>query len=64
MLNQKATAKEKETYIQGQNIQINQGKMPMVEDCHTSTVYNEALVRPPTHVHTPTTCDKAFTRVY
>uniref|UniRef100_A0A2N9J8K2 Reverse transcriptase domain-containing protein n=1 Tax=Fagus sylvatica TaxID=28930 RepID=A0A2N9J8K2_FAGSY len=36
--------------------------MPMVEDCHTSTVQNEALVRPPTHVHTPTTCDEALIR--
>jgi hypothetical protein len=31
-LNQKAADKEKGTYIQGQNIQINQGKMPMAED--------------------------------
>jgi hypothetical protein len=37
-LNQKAVDKEKGTYIQEQNIQINQGKMPMAEDCHTSTV--------------------------
>uniref|UniRef100_A0A2N9IQ24 Uncharacterized protein n=1 Tax=Fagus sylvatica TaxID=28930 RepID=A0A2N9IQ24_FAGSY len=52
-LNQKAADKEKGTYIQGQNIQINQGKMPMAEDCHTSAVHNEALVRPTTHNRIP-----------
>ena len=35
----------------------------MVEDCHTSAVQNEALVRPPTHVHTPLTCDEALIRL-
>ena len=62
MLNQKATAKEKETYIQGQNIQINQEKMPMAEECHTSTVHNEALVRSPIYTHKPPTCDEALIR--
>ena len=57
-LNKKAADKEKGTCIQGQNIQINQGKMPMAEDCQTSA----ALVRPPTHVHTPTTGDEALIR--
>jgi hypothetical protein len=37
-LNQKVADKEKGTYIQEQNIQINQGKMPVAEDCHTSVV--------------------------
>ena len=61
-LNQKTADKEKGTYIQGQNIQINQGKMSMAEECHTSAVHTEALVRPPTHIHTPTTCDEALIR--
>uniref|UniRef100_A0A2N9F974 Uncharacterized protein n=1 Tax=Fagus sylvatica TaxID=28930 RepID=A0A2N9F974_FAGSY len=61
-LNQKATAKEKGTYIQAQNIQINQGKMPMAEECHTSAVHNDALVRPPIHTHKPTTCEDALIR--
>ena len=57
-LNQKAADKEKGTYKQGQNIQINQGKMPMAEDCQTSAT----LVRPPTQIHTPTTGDEALIR--
>jgi hypothetical protein len=57
-LNQKTVDKEKGIYIQGQNIQINQGKMPMAEDCQTSA----ALVRPPTQVHTPITGDEALKR--
>jgi hypothetical protein len=61
-LNQKAADKEKGIYIQRQNIQINQGKMPMAEECHTSAVHNEALVRPPIHTHKPTTCDEALIR--
>ena len=61
-LNQKAADKEKGIYIQEQNIQINQGKIPMAEECHTSTVHNEALVRPPIHTHKPTTCDEALIR--
>ena len=61
-LEQKAVAKEKGTYIQGQNIQIIQGKMPMAEKCHTSTTHNDALVRPPLNSHKPTTCEDALIR--
>ena len=63
-LNQKAADKEKGTYIQGQNIQINQGKMPMAEDCQTSVVHNDALVKLPIHTHKPTTCEDALIRPY
>ncbi len=34
----------------------------MPEECHTSAVHNEALVRPSVHAHTPTTCDEALIR--
>ena len=61
-LNQKAADKEKGIYIQEQNIQINQGKIPMAKECHTSTAHNEDLVRPPIHTHKPTTCDEALIR--
>jgi hypothetical protein len=34
----------------------------MAEECHTSTVHNDALVRPPIHTHKPTTCEEALVR--
>jgi hypothetical protein len=36
--------------------------MPMAEECHTSAVHNDALVRPPIHTHKPTTCEDALIR--
>uniref|UniRef100_A0A2N9IQV8 Uncharacterized protein n=1 Tax=Fagus sylvatica TaxID=28930 RepID=A0A2N9IQV8_FAGSY len=61
-LDQKAVPQEKGTYIQGQNIQINQGKMLMPEKCHTTTAHSDALVRPPLSAQTSTTCEEALIR--
>jgi hypothetical protein len=36
----------------------------MTEECHTSTVHNDALVRPPMHTYKPTTCEDALIRPY
>ena len=34
----------------------------MAEECHTSVVHNDALVKLPIHTHKPTTCEDALMR--